>query len=333
MINKSMQRKTTSEKFCFRWNDFEENLSGAFREIREEQDFFDVTLACDDNQMEAHKVIISACSPWFRSILRWHPHQHPLLYLKGVKYSELVAVLDFMYNGEVNIAQDDLNSFLNVASELQVKGLSQEGSRTGNTQSKASNSIPKTVEANPSILSARNVRVRVVDDDDNQKVVSLQSESEANSSMMDQALTEYLKGDQGAISLEDNSKNESNHYEEVGDEIVGHYDKNIVLHPPSSVLRFVNSLVWKFFNFIGTKDGPFLGNKTVKCKHCKYSASFKNSTSALQHHMTRWHKELYEKAVEEEKSKKQDPTYQMESQLIQNYLLTQKNDVINDPLL
>ena len=317
-----MQRKTTSEKFCFRWDDFEENVSGAFREIREEQDFFDVTLACDDNQMEAHKVIISACSPWFRSILRWHPHQHPLLYLRGVKYSELVAVLDFMYNGEVNIAQDDLNSFLNVAAELQVKGLSKEGS------------ISKTeVKANPSILSARNVRVRVVDDDDNQKVVPLQSESGADSSMMDQALTEYLKGDQGAISLEDSSKNESNHYEEVGDEIVGHYDKHIVLHPPSSVLRFVNSLVWKFFNFIGTKDGPFLGKKTVKCKHCKYSVSFKSSTSAIQHHMTRWHKELYEKAVEEEKSKKQDPTYQMESQLIQNYLNTQTNDVLNDPLL
>jgi len=316
-----MQPKTSTEKFHFRRNDFVENVSGAFREIREEQDFFDVTLACDDNQIEAHKVIISACSPWFRNILRWHPHQHPLLYLRGVKYSELVAILDFMYNGEVDITQDDLKSFLNVAAELQVKGLTQEGS------------ISKTeVKAIPSILSARNVRVRVVDDDDNQKVVPLQSQSGADSSM-DQALTEYLKVHQGAISLEDNSKNESNHYEEVGDEIVGHYDKNVVLHPPSSVLRFVNSLVWKFFNFIGTKDGPFLGNKTVKCKHCKYSVSFKSSTSAIQHHMTRWHKELYEKAVEEEKSKKQDPTYQMESQLIQNYLLTQTNDVINDPLL
>ena len=326
----------SAEKFCLRWNDFEANISEAFKELRDDKDFFDVTLACDDNQMEAHKVIISACSPWFRNILRWHPHQHPLLYLRGVKYSELVAILDFMYNGEVNITQDDLKSFLNVAAELQVKGLSQEGSGTGNNQSKASNSIPKTeVKANPSILSAKNVRVRVVDDDDddNQKVVPLQSESGADSSMMDQALTEYLKGDQGAISLEDSSKNESNHYEEVGDEIVGHYDKNVVLHPPSSVLRFVNSLVWKFFNFIGTKDGPFLGNKTVKCKHCKYSVSFKSSTSAIQHHMTRWHKELYEKAVEEEKSKKQDPTYQMESQLIQNYLNTQTNDVLNDPLL
>ena len=115
----------SSEKFCLKWNDFESNVSGAFREIREERDFFDVTLACDDNQMEAHKVIISACSPMFRNILRRNPHQHPLLYLRGVKYKELENVLNFMYQGEVNVAQEDLNTFLSVAEELQVKGLNQ----------------------------------------------------------------------------------------------------------------------------------------------------------------------------------------------------------------
>ena len=114
-----------SEKFCLRWNDFESNISTAFRELREEKDFFDVTLACDDNQVQAHKVILSACSPFFRSILRRNPHQHPLLYLKGVKYQELVSVLNFMYQGEVNVAQEELNSFLAVAEDLRVKGLTQ----------------------------------------------------------------------------------------------------------------------------------------------------------------------------------------------------------------
>jgi len=115
----------TSEKFCLRWNDFESNVSIAFRELREEKDFFDVTLACDDNQVQAHKVILSACSPFFRNILRKNPHQHPLLYLKGVKYTELLSVLNFMYQGEVNVAQEELNSFLAVAEELRVKGLTQ----------------------------------------------------------------------------------------------------------------------------------------------------------------------------------------------------------------
>ena len=113
------------EKFCLRWNDFETNVSQAFRELREEKDFFDVTLACEDDQVSAHKVILSACSPFFRNILRKNPHQHPLLYMKGVKYQEMLAVLNFMYMGEVNVAQEDLNSFLAVAEDLKVKGLTQ----------------------------------------------------------------------------------------------------------------------------------------------------------------------------------------------------------------
>ncbi len=98
----------------------------AFRELRQEKDFFDVTLTCDDDQqLEAHKVILSACSPFFRNILRRNPHQHPLLYLKGVKYTDLQSVLNFMYHGEVNVAQEELNSFLAVAEDLRVKGLTQ----------------------------------------------------------------------------------------------------------------------------------------------------------------------------------------------------------------
>ena len=95
-----------SEKFCLRWNDFETNISSAFREIRDDKEFFDVTLASeDDSQIQAHKVIIAACSPFFRQVLRRNSHQHPLLYLKGVKFKELESVLSFMYHGEVNIAQ------------------------------------------------------------------------------------------------------------------------------------------------------------------------------------------------------------------------------------
>jgi len=113
------------DKFCLKWNDFESNISAAFRELREDKDFFDVTLACDDDQIQAHKVILSACSPFFRKVLRRNKHEHPLLYLKGVKYADLVAVLSFMYHGEVDISQEDLNTFLAVAQDLKVKGLTE----------------------------------------------------------------------------------------------------------------------------------------------------------------------------------------------------------------
>ena len=114
------------EKFCLKWNEFEVNIGVAFRELREDKDFFDVTLACcDGEQLQAHKVILSACSAFFRNVLRRNPHAHPLLYLKGVKHQDLKSILDFMYHGEVNVAQDNLNSFLGVAEELKVKGLTQ----------------------------------------------------------------------------------------------------------------------------------------------------------------------------------------------------------------
>ena len=127
-----------SEKFSLKWNDFESNLSSAFTELREDKELFDVTLVCDSNQIEAHKVVISACSPFFRRILKRNQHSHPLLYLKGVPFTDLESVLNFMYRGEVSVAQDHLNSFLATAEELEVKGLT-EGRGGGGTSSKPTN--------------------------------------------------------------------------------------------------------------------------------------------------------------------------------------------------
>ena len=139
----------TTEKFCLRWNDFESNISVAFRELRDDKDFFDVTLACDDEQIQSHKMILSACSPFFRNILRRNPHQHPLIYLKGVKYTDLQSVLNFMYHGEVSVGQEELNSFLAVAEDLMVKGLTQ--NNPGNERLQQNDSYPTSRAASDSI--------------------------------------------------------------------------------------------------------------------------------------------------------------------------------------
>jgi len=143
----------SNEKFCLRWNDFESNISGAFRELREDKDFFDVTIACDDEQVQAHKVILSACSPFFRSVLRRNRHEHPLLYLKGVKFTDIVSVLNFMYHGEVNVAQEELNSFLAIAEDLKVKGLTQNETekKSQNLHSSAVSKSQPPVIATPQI--------------------------------------------------------------------------------------------------------------------------------------------------------------------------------------
>jgi len=149
-----------SEKFCLRWNDFENNISSAFRELRDDKDFFDVTLACDDEQIQAHKVILSACSPFFRNILRRNPHQNPLLYLKGVKYTDLQSVLNFMYHGEVNVAQEELNSFLAVAEDLRVKGLTQNQSGSSQSQhNKRQNDFSSSRPKSPNISQPRQERI------------------------------------------------------------------------------------------------------------------------------------------------------------------------------
>jgi len=179
-----------NEKFCLRWNDFESNISVAFRELRDDKDFFDVTLACDEDQIQAHKVILSACSPFFRSVLRKNPHAHPLLYLKGVKFGDLQSVLNFMYHGEVNVAQEELNSFLAVAEELRVKGLTQNQSSKKTESSyippppkPAAPRLPDREPAPPPkrsrpapIIQSSQHSLPLPEDDDIQEVVPVKSE-------------------------------------------------------------------------------------------------------------------------------------------------------------
>ena len=114
---------TGEEKLCLKWNDFQENAISAFGTQSEGREFADVTLACEDDiQVEAHKVILAASSPLFLNILKRNKHPHPLIYMRGLKSEDLVAIVDLIYCGEVNIFQGSLDSFLAVAEELQLKG-------------------------------------------------------------------------------------------------------------------------------------------------------------------------------------------------------------------
>jgi len=140
-----------TDNFCLRWNDFADNVSGAFKELRAESDFFDVTLACSDSgskTLQAHKVILSACSNFFKATFRQqsnaNKHPNPYIYLRGVTYSDLVSILDFIYNGEVNVAQEELNSFLAVAEELQIKGLTNRDKESSSSNDTASSSNAAT---------------------------------------------------------------------------------------------------------------------------------------------------------------------------------------------
>ena len=102
-----------SEKLCLKWNDFQENLNSAFGVLRNDKEFSDVTLACEDGtQVETHKVILASSSPFFMEILKKNRHPHPLIYMRGIKAENLVAIVDFLYYGEANVYQEHLNDSL-----------------------------------------------------------------------------------------------------------------------------------------------------------------------------------------------------------------------------
>ena len=121
----------SEDKFCLRWNDFESNLSSAIQEVREEKELYDVTVACDGGgEFQAHRLVLSACSQVLRQVICRKSQlggnqSQQVIYLRGVNSRDLKFILSFMYQGEVSIAQDHLNSFLAVAEDLQVKGLTQ----------------------------------------------------------------------------------------------------------------------------------------------------------------------------------------------------------------
>ncbi|XP_034938663.1 longitudinals lacking protein isoform X18 [Chelonus insularis] len=121
------------QQFCLRWNNHQTTLIQNFDTLLESGTLVDCTLAAEGKYLKAHKVVLSACSPYFEGLLSEHYDKHPVFILKDVKFKELKAMMDYMYRGEVNISQDQLAALLKAAESLQIKGLSE--SKTGGSGS------------------------------------------------------------------------------------------------------------------------------------------------------------------------------------------------------
>jgi len=114
----------SSDHFTLRWDEFESNAGSSFKSLLSDTTFTDVTLVSDDMKLiQAHKIILRSASEFFRTILYKQPTQHPILFLKGIQHSNLLALVNFIYLGETEVAQDDLNNFMEAATTLQVQGL------------------------------------------------------------------------------------------------------------------------------------------------------------------------------------------------------------------
>ncbi|XP_043676439.1 protein bric-a-brac 2-like isoform X3 [Vespula pensylvanica] len=113
----------SSQQFSLRWNNYLKHITCAFDTLRTDEDLVDVTLSCEGKRIRAHKMLLSACSTYFRDLFKENPCQHPVIIFRNVKFDDLAALVDFMYQGEVNVVQEQLASFLTTAELLAVQGL------------------------------------------------------------------------------------------------------------------------------------------------------------------------------------------------------------------
>ena len=119
-----LAKMVSSETYSLKWSEFSHNLTSFFGEQKDNSDFTDVTLACDDqSQTTAHRVLLAASSSFFKEILSKQKNTNLLVYITGVKSRDLNGLLNFIYHGEVNVYQEDLDGFLELADELGCKGL------------------------------------------------------------------------------------------------------------------------------------------------------------------------------------------------------------------
>ena len=116
------------DKFTLAWNDFASNAAHAFAGLRKDSEFSDVTLACnDDTIIKAHKVVLASCSPVFRKLFQQYNHPNPLIILRGLNKNQLENIIDYAYFGQIEVELSDLDTYLKVAEEFKLKGLTDLG--------------------------------------------------------------------------------------------------------------------------------------------------------------------------------------------------------------
>ncbi|CAB3377975.1 Hypothetical predicted protein [Cloeon dipterum] len=123
-----------SQVYSLKWNNFVPNIMTSFRSLRRDRDLVDVTLSCEGKRISVHKVILSACSSYFRTVLKENPAQHPVIIFRNVSFDDLQAIIDFVYNGEVSVEQNRLTAFLQTAELLEIKGLTNESCNSKTAQ-------------------------------------------------------------------------------------------------------------------------------------------------------------------------------------------------------
>eukprot|EP00092_Neocalanus_flemingeri_P001784 GFUD01001902.1.p1 GENE.GFUD01001902.1~~GFUD01001902.1.p1 ORF type:complete len:340 (-),score=25.62 GFUD01001902.1:122-1141(-) len=133
----------SQEEFLLKWNDHHASFFTIVEDLCRTEQLCDVTLACGGQVFETHKLILSVCSPYFRTLLNSRPDKHPIVYLKDVNPKHLEQLLSYMYRGEINVLQEDLGPLIETARGLQIKGLADAGDNNSRKEPKTNqNGLP-----------------------------------------------------------------------------------------------------------------------------------------------------------------------------------------------
>ena len=183
-----------TEKFCLKWNDFHSNVSKSFGVFRNEDYFHDVTLVSNDHKrISAHKLVLSTCSDYFREIFKANQHAHPLLCLDLISSEDLGNILDYIYNGELQIYQENLDRFLSIAQRFKLKGLIENISAKEETPIINESKIEQyeDVESETKELNSNNPDISM--NGNKVKRRSIVSAGEMNMSAVQEKINEYLE--------------------------------------------------------------------------------------------------------------------------------------------
>ncbi|XP_072391546.1 uncharacterized protein [Diabrotica undecimpunctata] len=157
---------TDDQQFCLKWNNFQANITSQFETLRDDEDFTDVTIACEGQKLQAHKVVLSACSPFFKELFKSNPCPHPIIFMRDVEARHITALMEFMYAGEVNVAQTHLSTFLKTAESLKIRGLTDTSSDlakeedtqdTVYSQKSAKHKLDRSPNPNSTVTSSQDV--------------------------------------------------------------------------------------------------------------------------------------------------------------------------------
>lgn len=178
-----------TQQYCLKWNNYQTSLSSSFKDLLANEKFVDCTLTCGlagGQTIHAHRVVLSACSPYFRQVLsnlsQW---QHPVIILKDIKYEELSGIVEFIYHGEVSIDQECLPGFLQAAESLRIKGLTEDKKEKPKdmyeekTSVSSSNQTTLIHKALKKLMNGAAVRPSVVPEDaDEQQMLTVDNNNE-----------------------------------------------------------------------------------------------------------------------------------------------------------